>query len=366
MEQAAARARLEVAVSSNPTPHSLPATSRPGPRPPFREAEGVVVRVDRATALLESPRQAGAVRATWGGALLSAVAADPEAAPCTGDVVTWRSWGDGRVTVESVRPRRTLLTRGDVAGTSHRQLLAANVDVVAVVEGLLPDPDARRIARLLTLAWSSGAEPVVLLTKADLVPDVAQLAAELAIGAGCPVLPVSAITGDGVEGVRALLDGGRVMALLGASGVGKSSLVNALAGDDVMQVNSLRADGKGRHTTVTRELHRVAGGAVIDSPGLRSVGLADATGLDLTFADVLHCASGCRFSDCSHGREPGCAVQAAVDAGDLDEGRVEAWRQLVEEGRRQEIRRDARLLAERRRQRRIQSRAMRRLGTPRP
>jgi ribosome biogenesis GTPase len=129
------------------------------------------------------------------------------------------------------------------------------------------------------------------------------------------------------------------MALLGASGAGKSSLVNALAGDPVMRVQELRKVGKGRHTTVTRELHRVAGGYVIDGPGLRGVGITGGQGLDLTFADVLGFAEGCRFSDCGHESEPGCAVLAAVDAGELDVDRIDAWRQLVAEGYRQELRR---------------------------
>ena len=343
-----------------------------------QDGDGVVLRVDRGAALVEVRRgDAGdaadaadavdAVRMTWGGGILAAAATDPEAVPCTGDLVAWRHWPDGRTTLERVRPRRTLLTRAEASGTSSRQPLAANVDVVAVVEGLVPDPDERRIARLLSLAWASGARPVVLLTKADLAPDAAELAEQVAAGAFCPVLPVSVVTGDGVDAVRALVADGRVMALVGASGVGKSSLVNALAGDDLMRVRALRGDGKGRHTTVTRELHRVAGGgAVIDSPGLRSVGLADAAGVDLAFADVVDLAGHCRFSDCRHTGEPGCAVLEAVASGRLPQDRLEDWRKLVAEGRRQELRRDARLNAEQNRRLRAQTKALRRSYQLRP
>ena len=327
------------------------------------DGDGVVLRVDRGAALVEVRRGDAVehVRMTWGGAVLAAAATDPEAVPCTGDAVTWRRWPDGRATLERVRPRRTVLVRAEASGTSARQPLAANVDVVAVVEGLVPDPDERRIARLLSLAWASGARPVVLLTKADLAPDAAELAEQLAAGTNCPVLPVSVVTGAGLDAVRELVAGGRVMALVGASGVGKSSLVNALSGDDLMRVRGLRADGKGRHTTVTRELHRVAGGgAVVDSPGLRSVGLADAAGVDLAFADVAGLAEGCRFGDCRHDGEPGCAVEAAVASGDLPPARLEDWRKLVAEGRRQELRHDARLWAEQNRRVRSQSKALRR------
>jgi ribosome biogenesis GTPase len=327
------------------------------------DGDGVVLRVDRGAALVEVRRGDAVehVRMTWGGAILAAAAADPEAVPCTGDVVTWRHWPDGRTTLERVHARRTLLTRAEASGTSSRQPLAANVDVVAVVEGLVPDPDERRISRLLSLAWASGAAPVVLLTKADLAPDAADFAEQIAAGAHCPVLPVSVVTGEGLDAVRALVADGRVMALVGASGVGKSSLVNALSGHDLMRVRELRGDGKGRHTTVTRELHRVAGGgAVVDSPGLRSVGLADAAGVDLAFADVVELAGGCRFADCGHDAEPGCAVQAAVASGALPLVRLEDWRKLVAEGRRQELRRDARLWAEQNRRLRSQTRALRR------
>lgn len=234
------------------------------------------------------------------------------------------------------------------------------MDWVAVVEGLMPDPDLRRLDRLLALAWSSGAEPVVLLTKADLVRDGPQFAAEIAEVSSCLVVTVSAVTGEGLSQVAALLAGGRTLALLGASGAGKSSLVNALAGGELMRVQALRRDGKGRHTTVTRELHRVGDGWVVDGPGLRGVGLDGAAGLDQTFADVLDLAQDCRFRDCGHRAEPGCAVTDALATGQLSVDRLDAWRQLEAEGRRQELRRDSRLRAQANRQQRVRARARRR------
>jgi ribosome biogenesis GTPase len=322
---------------------------------------GLVVRVDRATAIVDDPDAAGdPVRVSWGGPVLAAIGDDPEAAPTTGDHVGIRYWPDGRITLDAVAPRRSLLTRASADGGSKRQVLAANVDTVAVVEGMMPDPDLRRISRLLTLAWASGADPVVLLTKADLAPDGPELVAQLRASSGCPAVAVSVIDGTGVGEVRELLGGGRTMALLGASGAGKSSLVNALAGAPVMRVAELRRDGKGRHTTVTRELHRVAGGYLIDGPGLRVVGISGGEGLDLTFADVLDLAANCRFSDCGHEGEPGCAVLAAVERGELEPDRLDAWRQLVAEGHRQELRRDARLRAEERRKRKVLHKSVRR------
>jgi ribosome biogenesis GTPase len=261
---------------------------------------------------------------------------DPDAAPATGDRVRLRFWPDRRVTVEGVDPRRTLLARADTDGSARRQVLAANVDVVAVVEGLVPGPDHNRVARLLALARAGGAQPVVVLTKADLEPGARRIAAELHAGSGCPVLPGSAVSGEGLAEIRALFAGGRTVALLGPSGAGKSSLVNALSGERVMRVSALRKDGKGRHTTVTRELQPVAGGYVIDGPGLRSVGITGAAGLEETFADVGALASECRFADCGHAVEPGCAVIAAIGNGELPVTRLETYRQLLAEGFRPE------------------------------
>jgi len=318
---------------------------------------GRVSRADRgacdvlpAAAVPGAPAPPGAVRATWGADVVAAAAHDPEAVPATGDWVALAAWPDDRVTVEVVLPRAACLARAQVAaGSSYRQVLAANVDVVAVVEGMSPDPDPGRLERMLALAWASGATPVVVLTKADLVARPELLVAEVAdLAPGCAVLPVASLAGEGVDDVRTLADGGRTMALLGASGVGKSSLLNALVGATAMRTRELRTDGKGRHTTVTRELHPLpGGGAVIDTPGLRSVGLAGTEQLQDVFAEVDALAAGCRFADCAHTVEPGCAVLAAVDAGELTARRLDSYRRLQREAEYQASRTDARLRAQR-------------------
>lgn len=314
-----------------------------------------VSRVDRGAC--DVLTATGAARLTFSGALLAAAAADPVATPCVGDWVAARTWPDSRRTAAVVLPRRTAFVRATVGGSSQGQVLAANVDLAVVVEPLHPEPDLGRIERFLALAWDSGATPVVVLTKADLVPDAGQLAAEVAAAApGVEVLVLSATTGEGTAELRAHLRAGRTLALLGPSGAGKSTLTNALVGGSVMATRELRADGKGRHTTAHRELVRLPGGGlVLDTPGLRSVGLTDlAESLDLVFADVEELATGCRFADCSHESEPGCAVRAALDSGALPERRWASYRKLVREARWMAMRHDARRrAAERARWKRI-------------
>jgi ribosome biogenesis GTPase len=303
-----------------------------------------VVRTDKGACDLLGA--SGPVRATWGADVLAAVAEDPTAVPSTGDWALVQPWPDGRTTLEAVLPRRTCVVRAQVNGSSSGQVLAANVDVVAVVEGLVPDPDLGRVERLLALAWQSGAHPRLVLTKADLAPDGEELAAAIAgdVAAGCAVDVTAAHEGRGLDALRAILSSGATVALLGASGVGKSTLLNGLVGATVMRTQSLGAVHKGRHTTVTRELHLAAGGgAVIDTPGLRSVGLAGSEGLDEVFADVEDLALGCRFTDCAHESEPGCAVLAALDSGELTERRLASWRKLQREAAFQARRVDARL-----------------------
>jgi ribosome biogenesis GTPase / thiamine phosphate phosphatase len=255
-----------------------------------------------------------------------------------------------RCHVSAVLPRRTVLTRASADRTSFEQVLAANVDDVVVVEPVVPRASVRRVERLLVLAWGSGARPLVVLAKADLVgPDeVEELRAEVATAApGADVLPVSAITGEGTEELRALLGVGRTTVLLGASGAGKSSLVNALAGAPVESVAAVRRDGKGRHTTAWRHLVALPDGPVlIDTPGLRSVGLVgDTEAVDAAFGDVAVLERDCRFRDCGHDSEPGCAVLAAVAGGSLPQHRLDSWRRLQREAAWQERRGDARLMA---------------------
>jgi ribosome biogenesis GTPase len=256
------------------------------------------------------------------------------------------------VTAEAVLPRRTAFVRASVSpGVSHGQVLATNVDLAVVVEGLHPEPDLGRIERFLALAWDSGAMPLVVLSKADLVPDAAEVAADVAaVAPGVDVLVVSAETGAGLDDVRGHVTHGRTLALLGPSGAGKSTLTNALAGVTVMPTRALRADGKGRHTTAHRELVVLPGGGlVIDTPGLRSVGLTDVSeSLDLVFSDVDELAEQCRFADCVHETEPGCAVRDALESGELPERRWESYVKLQREARWMAMRHDARLRAEER------------------
>ena len=268
--------------------------------------------------------------------------------PAVGDDAVLGTGPDGAPALVALRPRRTAVVRDGADRTSRAQVLAANVDVVLVVEHLDPDPSPGRVERLLTLAWRSGATPVVVLTKADLVPDPDGMADEVrALAIGADVHAVSVAAGTGLEPVRALLGPGRTLVVVGPSGAGKSTLVNALAGADVMTTGDRRSDGRGRHTTVHRELVPLAGGAcLIDTPGLRGVGLvADAAALDATFADVADLAAGCRFADCAHRTEPGCAVLAAVEDGSLPARRLDSWRRLAREAAYQERRADAALAA---------------------
>jgi ribosome biogenesis GTPase len=290
------------------------------------------------------------MRLTFAGSLLSAAAADPVSSPCVGDWVAARTWADGRVTAEAVLPRRTAFVRATVSpGVSHGQVLATNVDLAVVVEGLHPEPDLGRIERFLALAWESGATPLVVLTKADLVPDAPQIRADVAAAApGVEVLAVSAETGEGMTDLESYVATGSTVVLLGPSGAGKSTLTNALSGATVMHTRALRADGKGRHTTAHRELVMLPGGGiVIDTPGLRSVGLTDVSeSLDLVFADIDELAEHCRFADCVHQTEPGCAVREALETGELPERRWESYVKLQREARWMAMRHDARLKSE--------------------
>ena len=256
---------------------------------------------------------------------------------------------DDEGTPVGLEPRTSLIARGAASGTSHSQLLAANVDVVLLCAGLTSPPPLRRLERLLALAWESGATPVVVLTKADACaePEAAVRTVQ-PYAPGAEVVAVSAATGD-LDPLRPYDADGTTLVLLGASGAGKSTLVNALAGAEVMATQEIRdVDGKGRHTTTHRELVVLPSGAVvIDTPGLRGVALhGDAEeGLARAFSDVEELASACRFADCGHHGEPGCAVAASIEAGDLPADRLDAWRKLQRELAWQVRRTDTRLQA---------------------
>jgi ribosome biogenesis GTPase len=252
------------------------------------------------------------------------------------------------VSVAAVAPRSTLLSRAASDGTSAEQGLAANVDVVVVVEPVAPSPSLGRIERLLVLAWSSGAGPLVVLTKTDLSPDLAGVLEGVQMAApGVEVLAVSAQRGDGLDALRAHLGPGRTFVLLGPSGAGKSTLVNALAGETLLETGEVRGDGRGRHTTTHRELVQLPdGSSLIDTPGLRAVGVVgDAASLDDVFAEIAELADACRFRDCAHESEPDCAVQGAVADGELPQRRLASWRKLQREIAYQQRRGDARLEA---------------------
>ncbi|MFG3587734.1 ribosome small subunit-dependent GTPase A [Streptomyces sp. NPDC047990] len=279
---------------------------------------------------------------------------DPMRVVCTGDWVAVEPGGNPRY-VRTYLPRRTAFVRSTSSKRSEGQILAANVDHAVVAVSLALELELGRIERFLALAWESGAQPVVVLTKADLVPDpvtLGHLVQDVETTApGVAVIPVSATTGDGLDVLAAVLSGGTTV-LLGQSGAGKSTLANALIGEDVMDVRAARdVDGKGRHTTTTRNLLALPGGGVlIDTPGLRGVGLWDAeSGVGQVFSEIEELAADCRFHDCAHVAEPGCAVLDAVDSGALPERRLDSYRKLLRENQRIVAKTDARLRAEIRR-----------------
>jgi ribosome biogenesis GTPase len=276
--------------------------------------------------------------------------------PAVGD---WVGLDRGTNLVEAVLPRRTSISRKEVWQAVREQVLAANVDVAFLVQALPLDFNVRRLERYLAMAWESGAQPVVLLTKVDLVEDLQPYADDadaVTLGA-CPVEAVSAVTGAGVDGLRRWLEPNRTAVLLGSSGVGKSTLVNALAGEELLATQEVRADDhRGRHTTTHRELIVLPGGGVIlDTPGIRELQLWDAD-LEQTFGDVEEIAGRCRFSDCAHEREPGCAVREALADGSLSAERWQSYVKLQRELEAVEARRNHLLRQERLREFKIRAR----------
>lgn len=286
--------------------------------------------------------------------------------PAVGDWVVVEPTDGDRGTIHAVLERRSRFSRlaahDAASATTQEQVVAANVDVVFVVTSLNDDLSLRRLERYLTLAWESGARPVVLLTKADLVDDPAPFVAEVAeIAAGVPVHAVSVRTGFGLDDVLRHLPPGATAALLGSSGVGKSTLVNTLVGDERLATQEIRDDGKGRHTTTRRELILIPGsGLLIDTPGMRELQLWVADhGLDEAFDDVTALFADCRFGDCAHDTEPGCAVQAALADGRLASERWESYSKLQRELEVLERRLDKRAQSRERQRWRAFSRAQR-------
>ncbi|MFD7861004.1 ribosome small subunit-dependent GTPase A [Streptomyces sp. NPDC057682] len=325
---------------------------------------GRVVRVDRGQCDLVTPT--GTVRADTA----FVVPRDPMRIVCTGDWAAVDADGDPRF-VRTLLPRRTAFVRSTSSKRSEGQVLATNVDHIAICVSLAVELDLGRVERFLALALSSAggdallrdgavdgdgtAETLVVLTKADLVPDPATLAHLVEdverLAPGVQVLPVSSTTGEGVDVFSAIVSGGTSV-LLGASGAGKSTLANTLLGRDAMDVRAARdVDGKGRHTTTTRNLLVLpSGGVIIDTPGLRGVGLWDAeTGVGQVFTEIEELAADCRFHDCAHGTEPGCAVREAIEDGALPERRFDSYLKLRRENQRIVAKTDARVRSEIRR-----------------
>jgi ribosome biogenesis GTPase / thiamine phosphate phosphatase len=255
--------------------------------------------------------------------------------PAVGDwvAVAGAAGTDGeRATIAGVLGRRSAFMRKHAGRDSTDQVLAANVDTALLLAGLDDDFSLRRLERYIATAWDSGAEPVVVLTKADLCSDVddAVLAVE-SVAIAVPVHPISNVTGEGLEALSTHLRPARTAVLLGSSGVGKSTLLNRLAGVELMRTAELAADGTGRHTTTHRQLTRLPGGAlVIDTPGLRELQFWDGD-ISAAFEDIETLAGDCRFRNCAHLREPGCAVLGAVDDGRLELDRLRSWRKFQRE-----------------------------------
>jgi ribosome biogenesis GTPase / thiamine phosphate phosphatase len=255
--------------------------------------------------------------------------------PVVGDWVLVEYADDERYVMESILQRRTAIVRKQAGSHASAQVLAANVDCALLITSMNQDFSVRRLERYLTLIWESGATPIIVLTKSDLVIDVGLFRREAEKCAlGFPVLCISSVSGDGISELRSLLVVGETVVLLGSSGVGKSTLVNALGGAEVRQTRSVREkDGKGRHTTTDRHLVRLRSGVLlIDTPGLREVQLwASDTAVAQTFPEISELAIHCRFRDCQHEGEPGCAVVAGIATGQIDPDRLNSLRRLRRE-----------------------------------
>jgi ribosome biogenesis GTPase len=272
--------------------------------------------------------------------------------------------GEGRVVIHAVLPRRSSFSRKEAWVRTEEQVVAANVDTVFIVSALRGDFNVRRLERYLAAGWDSGAQPVVVVNKTDICApeDVAAAVRDVeAVAFGVPVHAVSAVTAGGLEELRAYLATGRTVALLGSSGVGKSTLANRLLGRDLLATGNLREDGRGRHTTTRRELVPVPGGGLLlDTPGMRELQLwDDAGGLQAAFGEIAELAAACHFADCSHESEPGCAVRAALADGRLDRERLASYRKLERELHALAVRQDKRLASEVRKRRRRDARGRR-------
>lgn len=287
--------------------------------------------------------------------------------PTVGDfVAVQRSMGEGPALIQGVIPRRSVFRRRAAGEVDEAQVVAANIDVVFIVTAFDHDFNLRRLERYLTLAWESNARPVVLINKADLCEDIDARLAEVApITLSVPVHPLSARGADGLEPITAYLAPGRTIGLIGSSGVGKSTLINQLLGVELQDTQAVReSDSRGRHTTTHRELFVLPGGGMlIDTPGMREIQLwlAD-EGLDATFRDIEVFARRCRFKDCVHQAEPGCAVRAAVESGELEPERLASYEKLGRELEHVHMRSNPRAASEKKQRDKAIHRAMKRFG----
>ncbi len=317
-------------------------------------AEGLtparVIRGDRGSVLIATSD--GVVHAKPS-ARLRKSGNDSTQAPAVGDWVAVLASGDhaGAPLIEAVLERTSTITRADPGRTSDVQVLAANIDTVFVVHPIADPPNLRRIERELSVAWDSGAVPVVLLTKADLSEDpAAARAAVEAVALGADVLVLNALAGDGIQPILGYISDHRTAVLVGPSGAGKSTIINSLLGEQRQTTHAVRvSDGRGMHTTVARELIQMPGGGVlIDTPGLRAFGLTGSEeGIAAVFPEMEQLGRSCRFRDCTHNDEPGCAVQAAVDSGAMPSERLASYHKLMGEAQAAAAQNDARVRSKR-------------------
>ena len=255
--------------------------------------------------------------------------------PAVGDfvLVNWNESGNSAI-IESLLPRKSAFIRKAAGGSQQEQVVAANIDIVFLCMALNNDFNLRRMERYISIAWDSGAMPVVVLTKSDLCDDLEQKLAEVStIAFGVDVLVTTSTEENGYEELLPFISEGKTIAFIGSSGVGKSTLINRLLGKELLKTNGLRNDDKGRHTTTHRELFLLpSGGMVIDTPGMREFGMWDNdTGIERTFMDIEELAAQCKFRNCTHTNEPGCAIQKALTTGKLEINRWQSYQKLKAE-----------------------------------